>query len=222
MSLALESSKLLTFPFGLQSVPSHRKQVSLKPEKVFLNSSSVVPLVESLAHTRICDCYQCGKCTAGCPMAAGMDIPPTRLIRLLQLGHAKRALQAQAIWQCVSCQTCATRCPKSVDCAGVMDALRQLSAERGVTTPKQQRTVLFQKAFLRNIRRNGRLNELELIGEFKFSTFLHGRSLSFLFKDATLAPQLMKRKKFHLVGEKAHDRAVVARIFARCMDNSLL
>ena len=155
-------------------------------------------------------------------MAAGMDTPPSRLIRLLQLGHAERALEAQAIWQCVSCQTCATRCPKSVDCAGVMDALRQLSAERGVATPKQQRTVLFQKAFLRNIRRNGRLNELELIGEFKFSTFLHGRSLSFLFKDATLAPQLMKRKKFHLVGEKAHDRAVVARIFARCMDNSLL
>ncbi|MGA2607371.1 MAG: 4Fe-4S dicluster domain-containing protein [Terriglobia bacterium] len=194
----------------------------MKLENVVSETASVVPLVESLAHTRIRDCYQCGKCTAGCPMAAGMDIPPTRLIRLLQLGHAERALQAQAIWQCVSCQTCATRCPKSVDCAGVMDALRQLSAERGVTTPKQQRTVLFQKAFLRNIRRNGRLNELELIGEFKFSTFLHGRSLSFLFKDAMLAPQLMKRKKFHLVGEKAHDRAVVARIFARCTDNSLL
>ena len=155
-------------------------------------------------------------------MAAGMDTPPSRLIRLLQLGHAKRALEAQAIWQCVSCQTCATRCPKSVDCAGVMDALRQLSAERGVDTPEQQRTVLFQKAFLRNIRRNGRLNELELIADFKISTFLHGRSLSFLLKDATLAPELMKRKKFHLVGEKARDRAVLARIFARCMDDSIL
>jgi len=155
-------------------------------------------------------------------MAAGMDTPPTQLIRLLQLGRAGRALRAQAIWQCVSCQTCATRCPKSVDCAGVIDALRQLSAERGMATPAQQRIVLFQKAFLRNIRRNGRLNELELIGEFKFSTFLRGRSLSFLFKDATLAPQLMKRKKFHLAGEKARDRGVVARIFARCMDDSQL
>jgi heterodisulfide reductase subunit C len=155
-------------------------------------------------------------------MAAAMDAPPTRLIRLLQLGHAETALRAQAIWQCVSCQTCATRCPKSVDCAGVMDALRQLSFERREATPEQQRIVLFQKAFLRNIRRNGRLNELELIAEFKISTFLRGRSLSFLFKDATLAPELMKRKKFHLVGEKAHDRAVVARIFARCMDNALL
>ena len=153
-------------------------------------------------------------------MAAGMDTPPTRLIRLLQLGHAEAALRAQSIWQCVSCQTCATRCPKSVDCAGVMDALRQLSVERGAATPEQQRTVLFQKAFLNNIRRNGRLNELELIGEFKLSTFMHGRSLSFLLKDATLAPELMKRKKFHLLGEKARDRAVLARIFARCRDES--
>jgi len=103
-----------------------------------------------------------------------------------------------------------------------MDALRQLSFERGVTTPEQQRTVLFQKAFLANIRRNGRLNELELIGEFKLTTFVSGRSVSFLLKDATLAPELMKRKKFHLVGEKARDRAVVARIFARCMDGSHL
>jgi hypothetical protein len=103
-----------------------------------------------------------------------------------------------------------------------MDALRQLSVERGMATPEQQRVVLFQKAFLRNIRRNGRLNELELIEEFKLSTFLHDRSISFLLKDATLAPQLMKRKKFHLVGEKAHDRAVLARIFARCMDSSRL
>jgi heterodisulfide reductase subunit C len=155
-------------------------------------------------------------------MAAAMDTPPTRLIRLLQLGHGETALRAQSIWQCVSCQTCAARCPKSVDCAGVMDALRQLSVERGVATPEQRRIVLFQKAFLRNIRRNGRLNELELIAEFKLSTFLHGHSISFLLKDATLAPELMKRKKFHLAGEKARDRAVLARIFARCMDNSSL
>ena len=194
----------------------------MKVETVVSDSASIVPQVELLAHTRIRECYQCGKCTAGCPMAAGMDAPPTRLIRLLQLGHGEAALRAQSIWQCVSCQTCATRCPKSVDCAGVMDALRQLSAERGAATPEQQRTVLFQKAFLNNIRRNGRLNELELIGEFKLSTFLHGRSLSFLFKDATLAPDLMKRKKFHLVGEKARDRAVLARIFARCVVESLL
>jgi heterodisulfide reductase subunit C len=175
----------------------------------------VVAQIESLSHTRLPECYQCGKCTAGCPQAEHMDIPPTRLMRLLQLGDSASALRAASIWQCVSCQTCATRCPKNVDCAAVMDALRQISFERGAASPEERRTVLFQRAFLDNIRRNGRLNEIELIGAFKGMVFLRDRSLPFLLRDAGLAPQLQKRRKLHLLGEKAKDRGVVARIFAR-------
>jgi heterodisulfide reductase subunit C len=144
-----------------------------------------------------------------------MDLPPTRLLRLLQLGMIDTALRAESIWQCVSCQTCSTRCPKSVDCAGVMDALRQAAFEQGDATPAQQRVMLFQKAFLDNIRRNGRLNEVELIVRFKGEVFFRDRSLPFLFSDAGLAPQLQKRGKLHLTGEKVRDRAVVARIFER-------
>ena len=178
-------------------------------------SDPVVSQIESLSHTRLPECYQCGKCTAGCPLAAHMDVPPSRLMRLLQLGDADAALRAGSIWLCVSCQTCATRCPKSVDCAAVMDALRQVAFERGSAPPDALRTVLFQRAFLDNIRRNGRLNEIELIAAFKGMVFLRDRSLPFLFNDAGLAPQLQKRRKLHLLGEKAKDRGVVARIFAR-------
>jgi heterodisulfide reductase subunit C len=148
-------------------------------------------------------------------MAAAMDLPPTRLLRLVQLGMLEPALRSQAIWQCVSCQTCTTRCPKSVDCAGVMDSLRQTAFEHGLASPAQRRTVLFQKAFLDNIRRNGRLNEVELIAQFKGEVFLRDRSLPALFRDAGLAPALQKRGKLHLVGEKVRDRGLVARIFAR-------
>ncbi len=176
---------------------------------------SSVAAVESLSHTRLQECYQCGKCTAGCPVAPHMDSPPTRLIRLLQLGDAESALRSESIWECVSCQTCTTRCPKSVDCAAVMDALRQTAFERGTASKEQTRTVLFQKAFLDNIRRNGRLNEIELIAAFKGEVFLRDRSVPFLFKDAGLAGQLQKRRKLHLRGEKVKDRAVVARIFDR-------
>ena len=171
--------------------------------------------IESLSRTHLAECYQCGKCTAGCPVAGHMDIPPTRLIRLLQLGDSDSALRSSSIWQCVSCQTCTTRCPKRVDCAAVMDALRQLAFERGAASPDERRTVLFQRAFLDNIRRHGRLNEIELIGAFKSMVFLRDRSVPFLFRDAGLAPRLQKRRKLHLLGEKAKDRGVVARIFAR-------
>lgn len=96
-----------------------------------------------------------------------------------------------------------------------MDALRQLAFERGVASPAECRTVVFQKAFLDNVRRNGRLDEIELIAAFKGAVFFRNRSLSFLFQDAGLAPQLQKRRKLHLRGEKARDRGLVARIFLR-------
>ena len=64
--------------------------------------------------------------------------------------------------------------------------------------------------------RNGRLNELELIGVYKTQSFADDFSLPLLLKDSLLAPKLMRRRKFHLVGEKVKDRDVVRRIFERC------
>jgi len=173
--------------------------------------------IEQLFGTSLHDCYQCGKCSAGCPMADWMDILPNRLIRLVQLGQAEKAMHAEAIWKCVSCMTCTARCPKSVDCAGVMDALRQIAFERGAVPEARKRTVLFQKAFLDNIRRNGRLRELELVGAFKLLAFLRDRSLRGFMKDTLLAPRLMRRGKLHFGGQRVRDRAVVDRIFAKCM-----
>jgi len=173
--------------------------------------------VEELAHTQVHDCYQCGKCSAGCPVVERMDILPSQLLRLLQLGRLDKTLAAGAIWECVSCMTCTTRCPKAVDCAGVMDALRQLSIEHGVAAPAQRRTILFQQAFLDNIRRNGRLAELDLVRKFKTQGFLDDLSVPQLFKDALLGPQLLRRGKLPLRSRRVKDRKLVGRIFARCL-----
>jgi hypothetical protein len=79
-----------------------------------------------------------------------------------------------------------------------------------------KRTVLFQKAFLQNIRQNGRLHELSLVRNFKISAFLRDWSLPLLMKDAQLGPQMLRRGKLHLKGEKVRDLGIVARIFERC------
>ncbi len=125
-------------------------------------------------------------------------------------------MRSEAIWQCVSCMTCSTRCPKSVDCAGIMDALRQLSAERECVAPAFHRTVIFQKAFLESVRRNGRLGELSMIRSFKTKAFWDDRSIPMLLKDAALAPRLMARGKLHFLPAKVKDRGIVQRIFERC------
>ena len=172
--------------------------------------------IEALAHTQLTRCYQCGKCTAGCPVAVRMDVAPNQLIRTVQLGQTETALRSRAIWECVSCQTCSTRCPKEVDCAAVMDALREIALAEGMVAPSEQPVVAFQQAFLDNIRRNGRLAELELIAQFKTAVFFRTGRPAFLFKDAGLAPQMGKRKKLHLLPGKARDRKVIERIFAKC------
>ena len=176
--------------------------------------------IEKRAHTSVRDCYQCGKCSAGCPMAEQMDLLPNQLIRLVQMGRADKAVRSESIWQCVSCLTCSTRCPKSVDCAGVLDALRQLSVEQDCVAARHRRTVLFQQAFLANIRRNGRLRELELVGEFKTRGFFHDLSVPLLFKDAMLGPKMLARRKLHFLGGRVKDRGVVRRIFDRCQNGN--
>jgi heterodisulfide reductase subunit C2 len=168
------------------------------------------------AETKVAECYQCGKCTAGCPMAERMDVMPNQILRLVQLGQEKRAMACGAVWLCVACQTCTARCPQSVDPAGVMDALRQASLEAGTASPSGQRTVTFQKAFLDNIRRNGRLNELELVGQFKTQGFLKDFSLKHLMADSLLAPRMLARGKLHFVPARAGDRGIVRRIFDKC------
>ncbi len=101
-----------------------------------------------------------------------------------------------------------------------MDELRQLAFEGGTASSAERDVVLFQKAFLANIRRNGRLNEIELMIRFKGEVFLRGRSLPFLFRDAGLAPELRKRRKLHLRGERVLDRAAVERIFQRALNGA--
>ncbi len=170
------------------------------------------------AGTSVENCYQCGKCTAGCPVADQMDVTPNQLFRLVQLGEVEKAARCGAIWMCVSCFTCTGRCPQSVECVEIIDALREYAAEHHCTPPDLLRVILFQKAFLDNIRRNGRTNEVELIGEFKTRGFLKDWNPSLLMKDALLAPKLMQHGKFHLTGEKVKDRDLVRRIFARCAE----
>ncbi|MCS6817049.1 MAG: 4Fe-4S dicluster domain-containing protein [Acidobacteriota bacterium] len=87
--------------------------------------------VEELSGQNLYACYQCGKCTAGCPLAFSMDILPHTIIRLMQLGQLEPVLSSNTPWHCAACLTCSSRCPKGVDLARVMEALRALLIRAG-------------------------------------------------------------------------------------------
>ncbi|MDZ7338692.1 MAG: 4Fe-4S dicluster domain-containing protein [candidate division KSB1 bacterium] len=73
------------------------------------------------------ECYQCGKCSSGCPMTPEMDIIPSQVIRLLQLGQEQEVLGCKTIWLCASCFQCYSRCPKGIDFSRLAEALRMLA-----------------------------------------------------------------------------------------------
>ena len=89
-------------------------------------AAAFIEKVEAWSQQELLACYQCGKCSAGCPMAKYMDILPHQIIRYAQLGLEKELLSSEAIWLCVSCLTCNTRCPKGVHIAEVIEAVRQV------------------------------------------------------------------------------------------------
>ena len=94
--------------------------------------SAFVANIEKAAAQKLLACYQCGKCSAGCPMAAHMDILPNQIVRMAQLGMKKQLLASKTIWACVSCLTCNSRCPKNIHIAEVIESLRQTALRDGL------------------------------------------------------------------------------------------
>ena len=159
--------------------------------------------LEHEAHVRVADCYQCGKCSAGCPVAGEMDVMPSRILRMLQLElprHEEKVLRARSLWMCVGCETCLTRCPKQVDLPRAMDFLRKEALARGVAHRDAADVIAFHRAFLHSVETVGRLFELGMIGEYKLRT-------GHLFQDMAQAPAMFVRGK---VGLLPHGRAKVA------------
>jgi heterodisulfide reductase subunit C len=89
--------------------------------------SDLVRRVEEISGQDLLACYQCGECSAGCPVAFAMDMLPSQVIRLVQLGQVEEALDSETIWFCAACQTCYARCPKGVDLSRIMEALREIA-----------------------------------------------------------------------------------------------
>ncbi len=95
------------------------------------NSEAFTKKVNEMTNDMITLCEQCGICSTSCPVAEDMDIPPSEIMRLVQLGD-EYVLETKAIWVCASCYTCTVRCPRGVDLSKVTEALRQINLRTNV------------------------------------------------------------------------------------------
>lgn len=152
------------------------------------------------AHLTVSTCYQCRKCSSGCPLTFAMDLLPDQVIRLALLGQEEEVLSCNTIWVCSSCETCTTRCPNDIDIAGVMDWLKEESLRRGYAVP-QLAVSRFHQTFLQSVRLGGgRLPEGVLLGLY---TMKSGQTLKKLwsgelFHEMRLGRELRRRGRFSL------------------------
>lgn len=137
-------------------------------------------------------CYQCGKCTAGCPLASVMDMKPNQVIRAVQLGLKDMVLDCDAVWHCSGCETCFSRCPRNIDMSRVNKALARMCVSEG-RKPKDPAVATFHKAFLESMGRWGRAHEVEVLSLTKL------REASQRLKDIGLGAALFEKGRLNLL-----------------------
>ncbi|HUV92422.1 MAG TPA: heterodisulfide reductase-related iron-sulfur binding cluster [Anaerolineales bacterium] len=142
-------------------------------------------------------CYQCVKCSSGCPVAEFFDWQPNQIMRALQLGQEDIALQSETPWLCASCQTCTTRCPQDLDIAGIMEFLTREALERGIKPPVKE-VKIFNDAFMREVRIWGRAYEPGLMVEMKL------RDPGSMFNDIDLYTRMLKKMKVSFIPSFGH------------------
>jgi heterodisulfide reductase subunit C len=169
--------------------------------------------VEKYAGRMVSRCYQCRKCTSGCPVSGVLDFQCHEVVRLVQLGAKDAALRSRAIWLCASCKTCRERCPNDVDPAGVMDTLKVLAVASG--TPIGRKHVkAFQRAFLATVAVLGRAHELGSL-----AVYLAGRP-SAIVANAGLGLRMFSHGKLKILPEGVKAKGEIRAIFRRAREKA--
>jgi len=163
-------------------------------------------LIEEMTGVDIGVCYQCKKCSNGCPVSTLVEMPPSEIIRRLHFGMGESLLDSEMIWTCAGCATCSKRCPMGVDVAAVIDALKALSETMNAKAPKGN-TRLLNELMLKSIKKHGRTYDLGFIGRHNMST------PSVMKKNIGKFPTLLFKGKIALLPNRRGNRKVVKQIF---------
>lgn len=155
-------------------------------------------------------CYQCKKCTAGCPVAFFDDILPNEVHRLILYGNKQDLLQSSEIWLCTGCETCGKRCPNDINTGKVNDALKQLAVKEKIHS-KERRVSIMHSVFLSGIQKRGRMHEISLIRDMRLKAGGY-------FKDMKLGLKMFQLGKLSLFAERVKNMKEVRSLFKKAKE----
>jgi heterodisulfide reductase subunit C2 len=176
-------------------------------DELTLGDSGFLDKVEQRSGTPVGACFQCHKCTSGCPIGPDMDLLPSQVMRLAQMGLEGEVLESEAIWLCASCEACTTRCPMEIDIAAVMDALRILAVQRKADIPDNHGKH-FNRSFLGSVRHHGRVFEPGMMAAYKLRTW------DFM-SDLDKLPKMFAKGKLALLPKRSGDIKELRQMFRR-------
>jgi len=180
------------------------------PPQIAWADSALLREVERRSGTPVSACFQCHKCSSGCPIGPDMDLLSSQVMRLVHLGAKDEILDSEAIWACASCEACTARCPMGIDIAAVMDTLRMMAVERQASSA-DDRSRSFNKAFLTSVRWHGRVFEFGMMAIYKLFT-------RDLFSDMDQLPNMLRKRKLAFLPHFSASAKEVRKAFKRAQE----
>ena len=185
-----------------------------KAEEYLIVDPAFLEEVEAGSGVKVSACYQCRKCTNGCPVTFAMDLYPDQVMRYIQLGIREPVLNSSTIWVCASCETCTTRCPNEVDIAGAMDYLKQ-TVVREKSKAREKKVLTFHQVFLDDIRKRGRIFESGLMQNYLLKSgeaFTKLKDLSIL-EEMRLGWTMYRKGRLNLLPHSIKGKDEVKKLF---------
>ncbi len=177
-------------------------------------NSAFLEEVEGGSGVKVSACYQCRKCTNGCPLTFAMDLVPDQVLRYIQLGWREPVLASSTIWVCAACETCTTRCPNEVDIARAMDFLKQ-TVVRAQGAAREKKVLTFHRVFLNDIRKRGRVFEAGLMQNYLLRSgeaFTKMKDLSIL-EELRLGWTMYRKGRLNLLPHGIKGKGEVRQLF---------
>jgi heterodisulfide reductase subunit C len=186
------------------------------PYNQLLRPQVVLPERLVNADLAVTSCFQCRKCSGGCPLTFAMDLLPHHVIRLALLGQEQQVFDSMTIWVCSGCQTCTSRCPNGIDLAGTMDWFKEEAVRRGRTIPDGM-VAAFHRIFLESLRdAGGRLPENKLLRRFTLFKIQRQPDFAGIKENLSLGWKLWKRRRLRWLGPSAlRGQGEIAEIFRK-------
>ena len=154
-------------------------------------------------------CYQCKKCTLGCPSAYDMKMKPHELMRAAQLGLAEQIHWSGTLWICISCETCNTRCPQKINILRIIHGLREFALARKVDYYNPYPAIPgFHRLFMSLVARFGTMYEMAL------ALLINLRMLTPL-KDIDLAAVMLRKGKLKVFPRSSRGAKELGQVMAR-------